>query len=337
MRDSRKLGEVGLHVRSECNEGSFVSHVVAVIGCAENSDEPPVVLYLVTLVFHLVASYHELQIIPLQERLCDVWSKLDGNTSLAWSSAERGLRITPKHLAHVALVRWLPVAVELLQVCNRDVVGREEASVNNKSLLVDNVTQRKPAEHLAEDVRHLASVLCLYFALEPVNLVHALALVVASRKVKRVWIQALESEESENDLSTPGASIDKVSIEEVRIGLARHVIQLKNVQKIEELAVDVTAHGELAPFRDVNVHHIGQALEQRQSPENDHGGVTLVNLLPRLEVFDHRENEIQSDHLLPFLVYIHAAARITVLYDDVFYNYLGVLRYYLLLWGCQSL
>lgn len=66
--------------------------------------------------------------------------------------------------------------------------------------------------------------------------------------------QQLESEKRENAFDAEGASVDKVSVEQVGIGFRWQSVLLEDVEKIKVLAVDVTTDRELPVVRDLDVH-----------------------------------------------------------------------------------
>lgn len=65
--------------------------------------------------------------------------------------------------------------------------------------------------------------------------------------------EQLESEECEDALDTEGPSIDKVTVEQIWIRFRWKSVLIKNVHKIEELAVNVTTDGELAVVRNLHI------------------------------------------------------------------------------------
>lgn len=77
-----------------------------------------------------------------------------------------------------------------------------------------------------------------------------------------VRVKQLEAKQREDALHRERSPVDKVSVEQVRIGLRWQSVNLENVEQIVKLAVNVTTNGELAIRRHSNVHKRGLLLEQ---------------------------------------------------------------------------
>ena len=52
-------------------------------------------------------------------------------------------------------------------------------------------------------------------------------------------------QQGQNDLNGEGTSINEVTVEEVRVLLTGHAINIENVEQIVELTMDVTTDGDL--------------------------------------------------------------------------------------------
>jgi hypothetical protein len=61
-----------------------------------------------------------------------------------------------------------------------------------------------------------------------------------------VWIKQLEAEECENALDTETAAINKIAVEQIRIGFGWKSILIKDIHQIIELTVNITAHCEFS-------------------------------------------------------------------------------------------
>lgn len=62
---------------------------------------------------------------------------------------------------------------------------------------------------------------------------------VASGHEEVVRIEKPEAEEHENALDRERSSVDKVAVKQIRVGFRRKAVELKDVQQIIVLAVDV--------------------------------------------------------------------------------------------------
>ena len=80
---------------------------------------------------------------------------------------------------------------------------------------------------------------------------------VAAGHEEGVRVEQLEAKQDEDALNREGASIDEVSIKEIRILRTGKPVQSKDVHEVEELPVDVSAHCELGAFRDGHIHQRG--------------------------------------------------------------------------------
>jgi len=56
----------------------------------------------ITLLFYFMAADDVVEIIQPQESICNIWTKLNTDASLAWRPAVLRLRVRPKQLAHQA-------------------------------------------------------------------------------------------------------------------------------------------------------------------------------------------------------------------------------------------
>lgn len=75
---------------------------------------------------------------------------------------------------------------------------------------------------------------------------------LTSTHEEMIWIKKLETEQSEYAFDAEGASIDKVSVEQIRIRFRRKPIFIKDVHKIVELTMNVSADGELVLKFDID-------------------------------------------------------------------------------------
>lgn len=74
------------------------------------------------------------------------------------------------------------------------------------------------------------------FALETVHAVHIVGLVVTAVQEEGIGIQPLVCIQGQGDFGGPGASVDKVAVEEVVVFLGRFASEAEDFQEVEELA-----------------------------------------------------------------------------------------------------
>lgn len=79
-------------------------------------------------------------------------------------------------------------------------------------------------------------VLGLAFALEAVDLVHVVRLMVATVQEEAVGTQPLVSVQEEGNLARPGTSVDKVAVEEIPVLVAGGSVSAEELHKIKVLA-----------------------------------------------------------------------------------------------------
>ena len=113
--------------------------------------------------------------------------------------------------ADAHLIRRLSESVNGADVVKRDVIAREQAAVHHEHLPSKHRTKRQAAEHLREELHHRLIVLCPNLALEAVQAVHRLRLVVASGEEQAGRVEALQSKESEDDFHRERAAVHKVA------------------------------------------------------------------------------------------------------------------------------
>ena len=194
------------------------------------------------------------QLIVVKELPGDIRPKLATHAPFTWRSAKHGLGVGPQQLTHDPLLRRLPASFRGTDVVQHDVVLGEQAPVHHQHLACQAVTQWQPVVHLREQLTHVGRVLCLHLPLEPVHLVHVLALVVTSGHEERIGVEEFEAKEDEYALNREGTPINEVSIKEVGILGAWKPVESEDVHEVKELAVDISANCELGPIGDGNFH-----------------------------------------------------------------------------------
>lgn len=75
------------------------------------------------------------------------------------------------------------------------------------------MAKRQPIVDFCKQFCHLCRVLRLDFSFKTIHLVHSLAFVIATSHKEVIWVEQLESEESEDAFNRERAAINKVTIE----------------------------------------------------------------------------------------------------------------------------
>ena len=125
------------------------------------------------------------------------------------------LRVGPEEIGHQVLAVGLDVAVNLADISQGGRVVARQASVNDHDLFAYNGHQGKGAEDLLKHLISLLTVLGLCLALETVHFVHVVGLVVSPCQVHVLGVEELEGEEGQDHFDGEGATVHKVSIEEL--------------------------------------------------------------------------------------------------------------------------
>eukprot|EP01139_Manchomonas_bermudensis_P024510 Amastigsp_a842847_614.p2 type:complete len:395 gc:universal Amastigsp_a842847_614:1441-257(-) len=241
--------DVGLEIRVETDECALVANLVAVVRGREHSDQLAVGLDEVALVLDLVRANEQLEAVALQKSLRDVGTKCNADAALRHRAAGIGLRIGPQELAHEPRVRRLALAVDGFDVGKGDAVAGEQPAVHHDDFPAENDAQRERVEQLGEERIEAVVVLGANLALEAVHCVHGFALVVPARHEEMARVRDFARHHREHNLDTERAAVDKVSVEQIRVRLGGKAVQLEDVGKVEELAVDIAADGELGAGR----------------------------------------------------------------------------------------
>lgn len=157
-------------------------------------------------------------------------------------------------------------------------------------------------------------ILGLAFALEAVNLVHVVGLVVAAVQEEAIGPQPLVCIKQQRNLRRPRAAVDKVAVEEVVVLLVGAAVKPEELHKIEVLAcvasqsrssvshcnrptVRVAADGQLDIVRDRHLHHGRLVVHDLLNRQKDLVDIFLVDLLAVLEPLGHVVDKLLC-HLL---------------------------------------
>ncbi|KAI7506207.1 hypothetical protein KC367_g270 [Hortaea werneckii] len=112
--------------------------------------------------------------------------------------------------------------------------------------------------------------------------------------------------QQESDLGRPRSSVDEVAVEEVTMRVRWVAVQSENLQEVEELAVSVSAYGELVAALDVGFHHCRLVVDQLLHGQYYLEDILLVQLLALLEPDDHVVYEL----LRHLILQVHTIVRI---------------------------
>ena len=121
-------------------------------------------LHLITVHADLVATNNRLKPVVLAEPLGDIRSKLHADTALAGTTTGLLLGIGPQHLHHQTGLTGLAlsVPVEFADVVQRDLVVREQTTVQHQVLGSDQGGEGEGGETLREELEDPALVSFLY-------------------------------------------------------------------------------------------------------------------------------------------------------------------------------
>jgi len=195
------------------------------------------------------------EIVVVQESLCNVWPEHDADSSLVWVTTIHIARVRPEALAHDALVAWLSNPGGGPDVLQFDSVLGKEASVGDEDLLVDAVAEGHVAEQVAEQIVHLDIVLGFDLSFEAVQLVEILGLVVSPAHEEMVRQADLPCKQDHDHFHSKTSPVDEVSIEKVWIFLGRASVNLKDVNQVIVLAVDISANSNLLIVFSLDIDH----------------------------------------------------------------------------------
>lgn len=200
--------------------------------------------------------------------------------------------VWPQALAHDSLICWLSHSIKFRDIFKLNSILSKKASMDDKNFLIDAVTNRQVAEKLREQVVHLHIILLFDFALEPIELVQILRLVVASRHKHVLGVGCFPGQEGENDLHRERAAVYEVAIEKIGVSLWGVSINLEDIKQIVELAMDVTTHCDFLIFRDIDVDQTLVLLKDLTASEDDHHGVFAMQNLLSLLIFHELLNPL---------------------------------------------
>ena len=111
-----------------------------------------------------------------------------------------------------------------------------------ENLLVDAVSDWQPAKKLRKQIVHLRIVLLDDLTFEAIHLIELLSLMVTSRHEEVLRVAYLPGKHRENDLTGKRASVDEVTVEEVRVLFRGVAVQLENIKQVVVLPVDVATN-----------------------------------------------------------------------------------------------
>ena len=246
-------------------------------------------LDLIPLHPDLVTSNNRLKPVILAKPLGDIRPKLQPNPSLARAPPILRLWIRPQHLHHQPrLARLpLPMSIQLPDIVQARLVVAKQPAMQCQIFRPDQRRERERREGLGEELEGPLVVLCLALALEAVHLVHVVRLVVAAVEEEGAGAQPLVGVEEERDLGRPGAAVDEVAVEEVRVRRAGEAVEAEDLEEVEELAVRVAADGEGGVGRDVHLDHGRFVVDDIAHGLDDLEDVLLVDLFALLESCYH--------------------------------------------------
>ncbi|KAJ8548446.1 hypothetical protein ON010_g11225 [Phytophthora cinnamomi] len=170
--------------------------------------------------------------------------------------------------------------------------------------VVNERGQRQVAEALAEEIVHVSVVLDLALLHEPKHLRDGVLFVVATVQQNVARVQQLEEVDDDRDFHTSVATVNKVTVEQVRIGIRRQSVLTENQQQVIELAVQVADDGDVVRRSDLELDHRRVPPEQRRGlvdHADHHVARDLAAVAARVDQVRH---VLESDDLVQ-LVALH--------------------------------
>lgn len=148
---------------------------------------------LITTHANLMRTDNRFQSVSLTKALRDIRTELQTHATLARPPTRLGLRISPQHLHHQPRLAGLSLlmSVQLADIIKRDLVIREETSVEHEELASDQGSEGQRTEGLREELEGAFVILRLALALEAVDAVHVVRLVVAAVEEEVVGVEKL--------------------------------------------------------------------------------------------------------------------------------------------------
>jgi hypothetical protein len=93
------------------HDSSLVATAIAVVGCAEDCDDIPILTPVIALHHQLMRSRHECQAIVVVECFRDVLTECIAGTSGADTPSTSVIGVTPEQITHRTLMRHLLYSV----------------------------------------------------------------------------------------------------------------------------------------------------------------------------------------------------------------------------------
>lgn len=136
FQNTKGAEEVLLH----SHEGTCVVEFSSVIGCWENSYHLFLVTEVITVLYHLVSTTNQVDIVGLTKKSCDITTKIVAAASL-WLCPSSGCycRVRPEKVTNETLIRYL------------------SRSFNRSNLVNFSHVRRKPSMHTKDFLFHKSS------------------------------------------------------------------------------------------------------------------------------------------------------------------------------------
>jgi hypothetical protein len=242
MWHSAELSKFELVLWADLDEGALVACAVAVVRGGEDGDALSVVLDFVTFHSDLVRTDDGFEVVGLAEALSDVGPELETYTTLAGTAAGLRLGVCPEHFHHEARLAGLPLleAVQLPHVIESDLVIGKQTAVQDEVLLANQRCKGQGRERFREEFEDALVVFGTALALEAVHSVHVVRLMIATVEEELGRVQPLVSIEKQRNLCRPGASVDKVAVEEEHVLVRRLASETEDLHEIKVLTCSIS-------------------------------------------------------------------------------------------------
>ena len=107
------------------------------------------------------------------------------------------------------------------------------------------------------------------------------------------WVEQLEGKQDEDALDGVLATVDKVTVEEVRVAKSRKTIQLKDAVQVIQLSMKVTDDGQSCVY--IYTHDIGEGLKQRLHPGQEFHDILASEETVVFKMVHHCSYKVESN------------------------------------------
>ena len=251
--------EVAFQLIVDVQDGSDVTATVAVVRGGPNRDEVRVLEPVLEAVHDkLMGASHEVQVVEVVELSRHLGAEEPAGTTGRNSPGVDVLGVGPHEIAEGTLVRHLHAAVNEADLVEGLDLGRQ-TTVDAEDLALNDSTDTKVIEDLGAVLPGVDVAIFTHgLFVEAVDAGDTASLVVTTEERDAIRVLELEAEKQLERFDRVVATIDEVTHEDVA-GVGNLATLLKQLKKIVELAVDITADSDGSAHR-LNIALLDQDL-----------------------------------------------------------------------------